>query len=241
MIDLDGVGRVFGEGAGRTVALDGVSLRIDAGRFMAIAGPSGSGKTTLLNLIGAIDDPTTGSVSIEGRAVSRLSDAQRADLRLHRIGFIFQHFNLVPVLTARENVDLPLRFHREFGPAERRRRVEEALARVGLSEKGDLRPAALSGGERQRVAVARALAGGPALVLADEPTASLDHETGRAVIELMRSLHREQGTTFLYATHDPELIALADGIVALRDGRLAGTPRNRASEPAPAGGGVEGC
>ena len=224
MIELEGVGRVFGEGAGRTVALHDVSLHLAPGRFMAVAGPSGSGKTTLLNLIGVIDDPTTGSVTIDGRRVAGMSDAERADLRLHRVGFIFQHFNLVPVLTARENVELPLLFHRGLGTTIRRARAARALERVGLSGRWDARPAQLSGGERQRVAVARALAGEPSLVLADEPTASLDQETGRSVIELMRALNREKGTTFLYATHDPELIAMADGIVLLRDGRVVEGP-----------------
>lgn len=220
MIELLSVGKVYGAGPGRTVALEGVTVRIEEGQFVAVAGPSGSGKTTLLNLIGAIDDPTSGAVRIDGRLLRDLSETERADLRLHRIGFIFQNFNLVPVLTAAENVEFPLLFHRGLAPRERRRRVQEALERVDLGSRAHRRPSEMSGGELQRVAVARTLASSPAIVLADEPTASLDHVTGAAVIGLMRSLNQERKTTFLYATHDTELLGLADRVVRLRDGRL---------------------
>jgi putative ABC transport system ATP-binding protein len=221
VIRLEAVRRVHGSGPAAAVALDGVSLEIGAGEFVAIAGPSGSGKTTLLNLIGAIDRPDAGRVLLEGRELGSLDEPALAALRLERIGFIFQHFNLVPVLTAGENVELPLLFRNGLPAAERRRRARTALERVGLGGKAGRRPSELSGGERQRVAVARALAGEPGLVLADEPTANLDHETGGAVVELMHELNRERGTTFLYATHDPELIRRADRVVRLRDGRLA--------------------
>ncbi|HEY3175974.1 MAG TPA: ABC transporter ATP-binding protein [Candidatus Polarisedimenticolia bacterium] len=220
MIHLQSVGKLYGSGAASTAALQGITLRIEAGQFVAVAGPSGSGKTTLLNLIGAIDEPSYGDVRIDGRLLHELSEVERADLRLRRMGFIFQNFNLVPVLTAAENVEFPLLFHRELAPGDRRRRVGDALDRVGLASRKDRRPSQLSGGERQRVAVARALAGDPSIVLADEPTASLDHETGAAVIDLMHALNREHRTTFLYATHDQELIDLADRVVRLRDGRL---------------------
>ena len=220
MIELLAVGKVYGAGPGRTVALEAVTVRIEEGQFVAVAGPSGSGKTTLLNLIGAIDDPTSGAVRIDGRLLRDLSETERADLRLHRIGFICQHFNLVPVLTAAENVEFPLLFHRGLAPHERRRRVKEALERVDLGSRAHRRPSEMSGGELQRVAVARTLAASPAIVLADEPTASLDHVTGAAVIGLMRSLNQERKTTFLYATHDTELLGLADRVVRLRDGRL---------------------
>jgi putative ABC transport system ATP-binding protein len=219
MIRLESVRKVYGAGPGRTVALEGVSLVVPAGHFVAVAGPSGSGKTTLLNLIGGLDEPTSGSVSIDGHNLGDLSEDARDDLRLRSIGFVFQNFNLVPVLSAAENVELPLLFRR-IGATERRRRVARALERVGLAGKRQRRPADLSGGEAQRVAVARALAGEPALVLADEPTANLDHETGRAVIGLMHELNRESRTTFLYASHDPELIRLADRVIDLRDGRI---------------------
>jgi len=220
LIRLDAVRRVFGSGALTTLALDDVSFRVAAGEFAAVAGPSGSGKTSLLNLIGALDDPSAGRVLLDGHDVSELSEDRRAELRLQRVGFVFQQFNLVPVLSAAENVELPLLFRREVTSGERTRRVAESLERVGLTSKRAARPAELSGGEQQRVAVARALAGRPAIVLADEPTANLDHETGAAVIELMHEVNREAGTTFLYATHDPELIALADRVLRLRDGRL---------------------
>lgn len=220
MIRLDGVSRVYGSGDARTVALQRLDLEVEAGEFIAVAGPSGSGKTTLLNLIGAIDRATSGTVHIAGRSLAGLSEGQLADLRLHEIGYVFQHFNLIPVLTAAENVEFPLLFRRDLTAPRRRDAVATLLARVGLHGKAARRTSSLSGGELQRVAIARALAGEPALVLADEPTANLDHETGRGVIELMHALNRERGTTFLYATHDPELIALAGRVVALRDGRF---------------------
>ncbi len=222
MIRVDSVHRAYGSGAARSVALAGIDLSIAAGEFVAIAGPSGSGKTTLLNLIGALDLPTSGSIAIDGTELAGLGEDRLATLRLERIGLIFQQFNLIPVLTAAENVEFPLLFRAGFTSARRRQAVDGALARVGLADKRSRRPAQLSGGEQQRVAVARALAGGPALVLADEPTANLDHETGAAVLALMHELNRERGVTFLYATHDPELIRMAARVITLRDGRLAG-------------------
>jgi putative ABC transport system ATP-binding protein len=220
VILLDSVTKSFGAGAARVVALDRVSLDVEPGAFVAVAGPSGSGKTTLLHLLGALDEPDTGRVVVDGRELEGLGETARAELRLARIGFVFQRFNLVPVLDAAENVELPLLFRKGVSAVDRRRQVSEALDRVGLAGKAHRRPSELSGGEQQRVAVARALAGRPALVLADEPTANLDHETGAAVVELMRELNRRDGTTFLYATHDPELIRLAGRVVRLRDGRI---------------------
>jgi putative ABC transport system ATP-binding protein len=216
---------VYGAGAQKSVALEGVSLRVDRGEFVAIAGPSGSGKTTLLNLVGGLDAPTSGRIEIDGRDLSRLTPRQLADLRLQKIGFVFQQFSLVPVLTATENVELPLLFRKDVAAGERKRAVAAALARVGLADKSNRRPSELSGGEQQRVAVARAVALSPEIVLADEPTANLDHASGGAVVELLRELNRERGTTFLYATHDPELVRLAGRVVTLRDGRLAGEDR----------------
>ncbi len=222
MFVLESVSRVYGAGAQRSVALDSVSLRVDRGEFVALAGPSGSGKTTLLNLVGGIDAPTSGRVQVDGRDLSRLTARELADFRLGRIGFVFQQFSLIPVLTAAENVELPLLFNRRVAATERKRAVDEALARVGLAGKSGRRPAELSGGEQQRVAVARAVAGQPEIVLADEPTANLDHETGSSVVSLLKGLNRERGTTFLYSTHDPELVGLAGRVVTLRDGRISG-------------------
>ncbi len=220
MIHIEAVSRVFGAGPTRTVALADVSLEIEQGEFVAVAGPSGSGKTSLLNIIGALDEPTGGTVRIDGKPLSGLSQDERARVRLETIGFVFQQFNLIPVLSAAENVELPLLFRTGLRGAERRERVRTGLERVGLAGKSGHRPAELSGGELQRVAIARALAGRPAVVLADEPTANLDRETGAAVVALMHELNRERGTTFLYATHDPELIRLAGRVLRLRDGRL---------------------
>ncbi len=219
LIHCQAVGRVFASGAGATVALDRVTFEVGAGDVVAVVGPSGSGKTTLLSLIGGLDVPTSGTVSVEGRDLSRLSEGELSRFRLRRIGFVFQLFNLIPVLSAAENVELPLLFRRELAVGERRRRVEWALDKTGLATRRGRRPCELSGGEQQRVAIARALAGGPAVVLADEPTAHLDRETGRAVIALMQRLSRENRTSMLYATHDPELLELADRVITLRDGR----------------------
>jgi putative ABC transport system ATP-binding protein len=222
MFVLTSVSRIYGAGAARSAALRDVSLRVDRGEFVAIAGPSGSGKTTLLNLVSGIDAPTSGTIAVDGRELSRLTAGELADFRLTRLGFVFQQFNLIPVLTAEENVALPLLFRKDMAPDARKRAVDAALNRVGLSGKSRRRPDELSGGEQQRVAVARAVAGSPEIVLADEPTANLDHETGGAVVQLLLELNRERGTTFLYATHDPELIGLAGRVVTLRDGRITG-------------------
>ena len=221
MVVLDSVSRVYGAGAQRATALDTVSLSVARGELVAIAGPSGSGKTTLLHIAGGIDLPTSGQVAIDGRDPSTLSPRDLAAFRLGSIGFVFQQFSLIPVLTARENVELPLLFRPGWTAARRREAVDGALARVGLAAKASRRPAELSGGEQQRVAVARAVAGEPRLVLADEPTAHLDHEAGFAVVDLLAALNRERGTTCVYASHDPELVSRARRVVTLRDGRIA--------------------
>ncbi len=222
MFVLTSVSRIYGAGAQTSVALHDVSLRVGRGEFVAVAGPSGSGKTTLLNLVGGLDVPTSGRIAIDGREISGLAPFELADFRLAKLGFVFQQFNLIPVLTAAENVALPLLFRKDLAPATRKRAVDGALDRVGLAGKAGRRPAELSGGEQQRVAVARAVAGNPEVVLADEPTANLDHETGGAVVALLLELNRERGTTCLYATHDPELVGLAGRVVTLRDGRVTG-------------------
>ena len=220
MIRLESVSRVFASGAARVAALEEVNLHVAPGEFVAVAGPSGSGKTSLLNLIGALDSPTAGRVRLEGQDLASLSERRLARLRLERVGFVFQNFNLVPVLSAAENVELPLMFRPGLSAERRHEAASRALERVGLADKQRRRPHQLSGGEQQRVAVARALAGSPVVVLADEPTANLDHTTGAAVIELMHEHNRKSKTTFLYATHDPELIRLADRVIGLRDGRI---------------------
>lgn len=206
---------------GRTVvkALRGVSLEIQRGEFLCIAGPSGSGKTTLLNLIGCLDKPTSGRIILEGQDVSQLSAKELAWVRRRRLGFVFQTFNLVPVLTAYENVELPLLLL-GVGAAERRRRVYELLEVLGIGNLAHHRPDEMSGGQQQRVSIARALVTEPALVLADEPTANLDSETGKAIIELMHDLNTERGTTFVFSTHDPKVMERASRVVQIRDGLI---------------------
>jgi len=201
-------------------ALRGVSLEIEAGEFMSIAGPSGSGKTTLLNLIGCVDVPSSGTVRVDGRDISQLHERELTTLRLHTIGFIFQSFNLVNVLDVYRNVELPLLLQRVQPADERRARVMDLLAKVGLRDLVKHRPTELSGGQRQRVAIARALVSRPKLVLADEPTANLDSVTGQTILDLMKSLNREQHTTFVFSTHDARVMAHANRIVRLADGKL---------------------
>jgi len=212
------VTKIYRLGTLTVTALAGVSLTVRTGEFLAVAGPSGSGKTTLLNLIGCLDTPTSGEIAIDGEPVSALSPGRRADLRASKLGFVFQTFNLIPVLTAYENVEYPLLIHRRGGNVATR--VRAALEQVGLGDRATHRPPELSGGQQQRVAIARALVGEPALVLADEPTANLDSHTGHDIIELMRRLNREHGTTFVFSTHDPRIMQAADRVLEISDGRL---------------------
>jgi putative ABC transport system ATP-binding protein len=200
-------------------ALRGVSLRVPAGEFVAIMGSSGCGKTTLLNMIGLLDAPTRGSVRIEGRDISSLTDNELADLRCDKLGFVFQFYNLLPMLTAFENVEVPLNF-KGLDSGARRERAEELLARVGLATRMHHLPAELSGGEQQRVTIARALANRPSIVLLDEPTGDLDSRTGAEIMDLVFALNREVGTTFVMVTHDPALAARADRILAMSDGKI---------------------
>ncbi len=211
--------RDFKIGEIETHALRGVNLSVVNGEFTALVGPSGSGKTTLLQLIGLLDLPTTGQVFINGKEATGLSRDQRADLRKQTIGFIFQFFALIPTLTAYENVELPLLLN-GMKTAERQSRVSEMIEAVGLSDRSHHRPDQLSGGEQQRIAVARALSIKPSLVLADEPTANLDTENGKQVMEIMQKLNRETGVTFIFATHDPRVIKYAQRVVTLRDGMI---------------------
>jgi putative ABC transport system ATP-binding protein len=201
-------------------ALRGITLEVRGGEFLSIAGPSGSGKTTLLNLIGCVDTPTSGTVEVAGKDTSTLSERQLTDLRLHTIGFIFQSFNLVTVLSVFQNIELPLLLQRQLGPSDRRKRVMALLERVGIGDYANHRPNELSGGQRQRVAIARALVTRPQLVLADEPTANLDSVTGQNILDLMKELNRSEGTTFIFSTHDQHVMAHASSIVRLADGKF---------------------
>jgi putative ABC transport system ATP-binding protein len=211
--------RDFRIGEVETHALRGVNLSVESGEFTALVGPSGSGKTTLLQLIGLLDQPTSGRVLINGKDATGLSRDKRADLRRGEIGFIFQFFALIPTLSAYENVEMPLLLT-GIGSAERRSRVTELLEAVGLVDRAHHRPDQLSGGQQQRVAVARALAIRPSVVLADEPTANLDTDNGRQIMEIMQRLNQETGTTFIFATHDPRVIKFARRVVTLRDGMI---------------------
>ena len=214
---LTDVTRVYKIGEVETRALNGVTLTINDGEFTSLVGPSGSGKTTLLQLIGCLDQPSTGKVFIAGKETTNLNRNQRADLRKGTIGFVFQFFALIPTLTAYENVEMPLLLNGK-SPAERKERAMELLKAVDMTERAHHRPDQLSGGQQQRVAVARALATDPKLILADEPTANLDTENGEQVMDLMKRLNKETGTTFVFATHDPRVIKYASRVVTLEDG-----------------------
>jgi len=211
--------RTYVQGDHEVKALDGVDLSIEKGEFTVLMGPSGSGKTTLLNMIGGLDKPTDGSVEIDGKKIEDLSAGALSDLRLNRLGFIFQAYNLIPVLTAYENAEFVLLLQGK-NLSERKDKVMKTLAAVGLEGMENRKPSELSGGQQQRVAVARAIAGEPALVLADEPTANLDSKTGNALIDLMKKLNTEQGITFVFATHDPKVMEAAKRVVTLEDGLI---------------------
>jgi putative ABC transport system ATP-binding protein len=213
------LGRTYTLGSTTVRALAGVDIEIHAGDFLAIQGPSGSGKTTLINLLGLLDVPDEGEIALDGRSIAALDEESLADLRRDRLGFVFQTFSLVPVLTAAENVAWPLSL-RGLREAAAHARARALLERVGLGARADARPDRLSGGERQRVAIARALANEPRVVLADEPTANLDSGTASAILDLMRALNEEQSVAFVVATHDPRVVAGARRTATLRDGRL---------------------
>ncbi|WP_329572284.1 ABC transporter ATP-binding protein [Kitasatospora sp. NBC_01266] len=219
MIEVTDVWRSFGSGTTAVHALRGVSFSARRGELTALRGRSGSGKTTLLNLVGGLDAPTSGRIMLDGADLAGLDEAGRLAMRRERIGFVFQSFGLIPILSAAENVGVPMRL-RKVPTAQREERVATLLALVGLAEHADQRPTELSGGQQQRVAIARALANEPALIIADEPTGQLDSETGRSVMELLRAVVRSEGVTALVATHDPQLMELADQVVELRDGHI---------------------
>jgi putative ABC transport system ATP-binding protein len=219
VIQLENATKIYTIGEVETRALDGVNLIIEEGEFTTVVGPSGSGKTTMLQLMGCLDMPNSGAVKINGRDVTRFNANQRADLRREVIGFIFQFFALVPVLNAYENVELPLLLN-GVEPKERKDRVMEMLDAVDLADRANHRPDQMSGGEQQRVAIARALATRPSMVLADEPTANLDTANGKQAMEIMQRLNEETGTAFVFATHDPRVMAFARRVVKMQDGRL---------------------
>ena len=219
VVRLEGVHKRYRSGEVEVPALNGVSLEIPAQRFTMVVGPSGSGKTTLLNLLGCVDVPTSGHLEVCGVDILSLGNDAQADFRAAHIGYVFQTFNLIPVLTAYENVEYPLLLLR-MEPRERRKRTLEMLDQVGLDGLGDRRPNELSGGQRQRVAIGRALVKRPSLILADEPTANLDSRTGDLIVDLMHRVQAEAATTFVFSTHDPRLIQRADTVFTLRDGVL---------------------
>ena len=219
LVEARGLSRTYRLGASTVPALRGVDLTIARGEFLALQGPSGSGKTTLLNLLGLLDSPGEGTIRIEGRDGEALSENARSDLRRDRFGFVFQTFNLIPVLSAEENVAYPMLIAGR-PPEERRARARELLEAVSLGDKLAVRPDLLSGGQRQRVAIARALANRPAIIFADEPTANLDSHTAEEILDLMRKINEESSVAFLFATHDPRVVARARRVVLLHDGRI---------------------
>ena len=219
MIDVRDVTRSYGSGSTTTIALREVTFAVGAGKLIALRGRSGSGKTTLLNVVGGLDAPDGGCISVAGHDVTAMSERERMRLRRQTVAYIFQSFGLLPVLSAAENIGVPLRIA-GVAPKERESRVELLLSIVGLADHAKQRPAELSGGQQQRVAIARALAARPSLLLADEPTGQLDRETGRQIMRLLRAVVESEGVTALVATHDPALIDLADSVLQLVDGRI---------------------
>ena len=219
IVTVRGLTRDYAQGALTVHALAGVDIDVRRGEFTALMGPSGSGKTTLLNLIGGLDEPSSGSVIVDGRELAGLNRAQKSDLRLNRIGFVFQSYNLIPVLSALENTEFVLML-RGVPAAQRREKAMMTLQAVGLGGMENRRPSEMSGGQQQRVAVARAIAGEPALVLADEPTANLDSHTAQELIALMEKLNDDLGLTFIFATHDPKVKDAAHRVVWMEDGRI---------------------
>ncbi|MBW1989060.1 MAG: ABC transporter ATP-binding protein [Deltaproteobacteria bacterium] len=219
MVSAQGVWKVYRQGEVTVNALAGVDLSVEKGEFMALAGPSGSGKTTLLNILGGLDNADKGEVTVEGKTLGDMSQGELAAMRLARIGFVFQAYNLIPVLSAEENVEFVMLLQ-GVPASERRSRARAVLDEVGLSGMYNRRPAQLSGGQQQRVAVARAIVSNPAIVLADEPTANLDSKTGRGLLEIMRKMNTERRVTFIFSTHDSMVMEFARRLVHLKDGRV---------------------
>jgi putative ABC transport system ATP-binding protein len=225
VVDLQDVKKHYMLGETRVEALRGVSLAIERGEFLAIAGPSGAGKSTILNMIGCIDTPSEGKVLIDSQEVEELNDNELTRIRRNKIGFIFQSFNLVAVLDVYENIEFPLLLQRDLAKREREQAVMRVIEEVGLADRIHNKPSELSGGQRQRVAIARALVTRPLIVLADEPTANLDSETGHRIVELMRTINETEKTTFIFSTHDSHIMEHARRIVSIRDGRFTDEDR----------------
>jgi putative ABC transport system ATP-binding protein len=240
VVEMKGVKKLYMLGETRVEALRGVDLGIERGEFLAVAGPSGSGKSTMLNMLGCIDTPTEGIVRIDGVEVESLSDRELTRYRREKIGFIFQSFNLIPVLNVYENIEFPLLLRKDLSKKERAARVTRLVEEVGLADRLRNKPSELSGGQRQRVAIARALVTSPLIVLADEPTANLDSATGTRIVELMRAINEEEKTTFIFSTHDAHIMREARRVVRILDGRIdcgaeAGTSCLDDPIPAPEG------
>jgi putative ABC transport system ATP-binding protein len=220
IIKISNVKKDYSLGKTTVHALRGIDLDVQEGDFLSIVGASGSGKTTLLNIIGCVDNATSGSLTIGGEKINGMKDKKLTDLRLYKIGFIFQTFNLIPVLNIRENVEFPLLLMKKLSKSEINKRTEKLIDEVGIKEFIKHRPSELSGGQRQRVAIARALVTNPEIVLADEPTANLDSETGNIILELMKELNEKEKTTFVFSTHDPDVIKYASKVVRIKDGLI---------------------
>jgi putative ABC transport system ATP-binding protein len=219
VIDVNNVRKIYDETEVAVKAVDGVTLSFDEAEFVAIVGPSGSGKTTLLNLIGGLDIPTSGEILIDGTNLSKLKSSELIDFRLNNIGFVFQSYNLIPVLTAKENVEFIMNLQK-WSRQERDERTSELLNAIGLIDRADSRPAKMSGGQQQRVAVARALASRPKFVLADEPTANLDSKSASTLLGIMEKLNHEEKITFIFSTHDPRVVKMAHRVITLEDGKV---------------------
>lgn len=227
IFDIRHVGRYFGSGSLQVKALDDINITIERGEFTAIIGPSGSGKSTLLQLMGGLDSPTVGDVILDNKSIAHMSGKELSDFRRDHIGFIFQAYNLIPVLSAAENIEY-IMLLQGVAAQERRRRVESMLKTVGLEGYADRRPAQLSGGQQQRVAVARAMVSQPSIILADEPTANLDSVTGSALLDMMKNLNEELNMTFVFSTHDPKIMERAERLIHLQDGRVLEDQRRAA-------------
>ena len=226
VIEIKNLHKVYGEGSVSVKAINGINITIESGEFTAIVGPSGSGKTTLLNILGGLDNATSGSVEIDGKNIGELSEKERTTFRMDNIGFVFQSYNLIPVFTAFENVEFIMQLQGKSA-ADRKKRTTELLNAVGLADRMNSRPGQLSGGQQQRVAVARALASKPKFILADEPTANLDSKTTENLLSIMEKLNREEGITFIFSTHDQRVMTKAHRVITIEDGLIISDVRQQ--------------